>query len=304
MALEKISERIRQLIRENEQQAAADLLMQAFRDKNPQLFNIALVQQANIKKLADQSAAGILSTEEINREQAKTNAALLHLSDEYARLHESAAASAGSGGLPQWAFIGIGSLAVLLLIGWLVKNFTSDKAGQQTFALEVYVHEPGGEARAIREGQVNLRLGETILQSRLSLDTDGRATFKELSEKFKGDSVQLLYFPLKERRFKIIKQSAAILTGQNQTIRFALEFESDTTVFEGGLRDAKGRAIPDAQITVDGTLHATSDAKGYFKVTIPKANGTSAFFEIEKNGKRLLKQDVTISPGYHEIPVQ
>ena len=31
--------------------------MQAFRDKNSQLFNIALVQQANIKKLADQSAA-------------------------------------------------------------------------------------------------------------------------------------------------------------------------------------------------------------------------------------------------------
>ncbi|MBC7776251.1 MAG: hypothetical protein H7246_12520 [Phycisphaerae bacterium] len=302
MAFEKISERVRQLIQENDQRAAADLLMQAFRDKNLQLFNIALVQQANIKKLADQSAAGILSPDEINREQAKTNAALLHLSDEHARLYERAA-SAKSTGLPRWVLLAGGAL-VLVLVGWLMKNALGRPDYPKTFDVEVILHDKAGENISIGEGEVNLRLGEVELQSRLPLDASGKATFKDLSEKFRGDSVRLLYFPPKARRFNIINQSAAILSGQRQSIRFALEFLPDTTVYEGGLRDSKGRAISEAQITIDGTLHATSDAKGYFKLAIPKANGASAYFEIEKNGKRLLKQDVTISSGYHEISIQ
>ena len=99
MAFEKLSDQIRQLIGENDQRQAAELLLRAFRDRNPTLFNIALVQQANIKKLADQNAAGILSPDEVNREQAKINVALLHLSDEHARLFE---ASVSRRVLPRW----------------------------------------------------------------------------------------------------------------------------------------------------------------------------------------------------------
>ncbi len=296
MVLEKLSDRVRQLIGENDQRAAVALLLQAFRDKNAELFNIALVQQANIKKLGDQSAAGILSTEERNREQAKINVALLHLSDEHARLFEG-----GNPGqtMPRWIMLAAIALLALLLVGWLVKNTRSQPNYPSTFDLTVRLHEPGGEQKAIREGQVKLRLGEAEPQERHPLNDFGEATFRDLSEKYRGDSVQLLYFPDPPRRFKITQQSAAVLSGGNQAIDFTLEYR-DTTVFQATLRDTKG-PVAGAQITVDGNLHATSDDKGYFEIAIPKASGALAHLLIEKNGQRKYAQKITISPGFHSL---
>lgn len=303
MASEKVSDRIQQLIRENDPRAAADLLAQAFRDKNPQLFNIALVQQANLKKLADQSAAGILSPEDLNREQAKANAALLHLSEEHARLYEGVASPVPLG-LPRWVLLGIVIVLALVLIGWLVKSALSDSNYPKTFDVEVSLYEKGNEASVVSEGEVNLRLGEAEPQNRQSLDATGKATFKEVSEKYRDSTVQLLYFPANSRRFKIGPPSASKLSGQKQLIRFPIEFLPDTTVFEATLRDSKGRRVAGAQITVDGNLHSMSDANGYFKLAIPKATGSTANLIIEKNGKRLHAQDVTLSSGYHEIPIE
>jgi len=301
MAFEKLSDRVRQLIGENDQRAAADLLARAFGDKNPPLFNIALVQQANIKKLADQNAAGILSAEERNREQAKINAALLHLSDEHARLFEGGApASAVPRGL-LWAGA---ALLGLILIGWLVKNSLSGASYPKTFDLEVRLHEPDGEQKFITEGQVNVRLGEQAPQELHALDNNGRAVFRDLSEKYRGDSVHLLYVPPKERRFKITQQSAAVLSGLNESIRFIVEFLPDTTVLEATLRDSKGKAVAGAQITIDGTIRSTSDANGYFKVAIPKSSGTEALFVIEKNGNRLFEQDLTIWSGHRTFSLE
>ncbi|MEO6037624.1 MAG: hypothetical protein ABIQ93_04360 [Saprospiraceae bacterium] len=301
MAFEKLSDRVRQLIGENDQRAAADLLLQALRDKNSSLFNIALVQQANIKKLADQSAAGILSADETNREQARTNVALLHLSDEYARLYEGADVDRA---FPRWALWAAAGLVALVLIGWLVKNAGSQVSYPATFDLTVRLHEPGGEQMAIREGQVNLRLGEAVPQEPHALTADGEAVFRDLSEKYRDKTVQLLYSPAKDRRFKIREQSAAAVSGQNQTILFTLEFLPDTTIYEATLRDSKGRTVPAAQITVDGNLHAVSDEHGYFKIAIPKASGEQAHFVVEKKGARLFEQDLTISSGHNPFPLE
>ena len=239
----------------------------------------------------------------MNREQGKNNAALLHLSDEYARLYESGHA-AKTKALPRWGYLAVAALMILLLIGWLLKTVGTGKDVSETFALEVYLHDAASEEKAIQDGQVNVRLGETILQSRLPLDAQGRATFKELSEKFRGDSVHLLYFPPNNRRLKVSRQSSATLTGQNQTIRFALELLPDTTLFALTLRDAKGRAIPAAEITIDGNLHTRSDANGYFQVPVPKSSGTTALLVIEKNGKRIFEQDITLSSSHTRLRIE
>lgn len=304
MAFEKLSDRVRQLIGENDQRAAANLLLQALRDKNPQLFNIAVVQQANIKQLADQRAAGILSPEEQHREQAKINAALLHLSDEHARLYETA--DAPTTVLPRRGWLIAAGLLALLLIGWAVKKtaLPSPPTQPATFDLVVVLHEPGGEERVIREGQVALRLGENLLQQRLALDAAGTATFRDLNGIHRGDSAHLLYFPPKDRPFRISRQSAATLTGQDQTIRFTLEYLPETTVYEVTLRDIKGRTISDAQITVDGNVHVTTDKHGYFRVDIAKPSGAQAHLVIEKQGKRLFGQEVTISPGLKTLSLE
>ncbi len=301
MAFEKLSDRVRQLIGENDQRAAANLLLQALRDKNPQLFNIALVQQANIKQLADQSATGILSPDEQHREQAKINVALLHLSDEHARLYEHTAPVSA---MPRKALLAAAGLLALLLIGWAVKKTASPPTLTATFDLVVMLHETGGEERVIREGQVTLRLGENLLQQRLALDAAGTATFRDLSNKYQEDSVHLLYFPPKDRPFRISRQSAATLTGQDQTIRFTLEYLPETTVYKATLRDIKGKTISGAQITVDGNLHATSDEHGYFQITIPKPSGALANFVIEKNGRRLFELEMMISPGHKPFPIE
>ena len=301
MAFDKLSDRVRQLIGENDQRAAANLLLQALRDKNPQLFNIALVQQANIKQLADQRSTGILSPEEQHREQAKINAALLHLSDEHARLYETA--DAPTTVLPRRGLLIAAGLLALLLIGWAVKKTASPPTLSATFDLVVVLHEPGGEERVIREGQVTLRLGEHLLQQRLALDAAGTATFRDLNGNYRSDSVHLLYFQPKDRPFRISRQSAATLTGQDQTIRFTLEYLPETTVFKATLRDIKGKTISGAQITVDGNLHATSDEHGYFQITIPKPSGALANFVIEKNGQRLFDLDMMISPGHKPFPI-
>ena len=302
MAFEKISDQVRALIRENDPRAAADLLAQAFRDKNPQLFNIALVQQANIKKLADQGAAGILSPDEMNREQAKINVALLHLSDEHARLFEGSAAGAG---VHRWVFLAGIVVLSLILIGLLLKYVVSNSHSASTFDVEVRLHEPGGDQKVISEGQVNLRLGDNMPQEPRSLDAEGKALFRDLSGKYKGDSVHLVYFPAnKDRRFTISKPSATTLTGQNQSIHFTIEFLPDTTVLAATLRDIKGHTVAGAQITIDGNLHATSDANGYFQIAVPKSSGSVADFVIEKNGARLFSGDLTIWAGHKPFPLQ
>lgn len=302
MAFEKLSDRVRHCIGENDPRAAAELLVQAFRDKNPQLFNIALVQQANAKKLADQSAAGILSADEINREQAKINAALLHLSDEYARLFETAAAPAPA--LPRQALLAAAGLLALVFLGWLAKNIFSGPVYPDTFDLTVRLHEPGGDHLVVRDGQVGLRLGDAEPRERQPLDTTGTATFRELPQKYRGDSVLLLYYPPRQRAFKVSAQSAEILSGKDETIVFTLEFAPDTTAFEATLWDSKGRTVPGAQITIDGNLHTVSDANGYFRAAIPKPGGAAVNLMIVKNGKRLYEGDVTISAGHRKIPVE
>jgi len=301
MTFEKLSDQVRQLIGENEQRKAADLLAQALRDKNPALFNIALVQQGNIKKLADQSAIGILATDEANRERAKINAALLHLSDEYARLFES---SVGKRNLPRWVLPVAGIVVVIVVMGWLIKNTSPTTHYPDTFDLEVRLHEPGGEQAVITEGQVNLRLNDDVPQEPHALDARGTAVFRVLSSTFRGDTIHLLYFPPRARKFTVVQQSALTTTGENQTIRFTIQFSPDTTVFEATLRDAKGRAVKNAKITVDGNLHSISDENGYFKVAIPKASGAVANFVIEKDGVRRFVQDMTISGGHRLFPIE
>ncbi len=304
MALENISEQVRRLIRENDPRAAADLLATAFRDKNQQLFNIALVQQANLKKLADQNAAGILSLDEVNKEEAKANAALLHLSEEYARLFEGTDTPTDTKSLPRWVLFAGAGIVGLVLIGFLAKGTLFSPNYPKTFDVEVSLYQKGNEAKAIAEGEVNLRLGEAELQSRLHLDAQGKANFKDLNEKYRDSVVQLLYYPInKDRQIKISGQGPTKLTGKDQLIRFSLEFLPDTTVFEATIFGPNGKKITGAQITVDGTLHAISDENGYFKMAIPKLTGSAANFYIEKNGTRLYSLDVTISPGYHEIHI-
>lgn len=302
MAFEKVSDHVRHLIRENDPRAAADLLAQSFRDKNPQLFNIALVQQSNIKKLADQSAAGILSPDEMNREQAKTNAALLHLSDEYTRLYEGAAPAPGTG-IPRWVLPAAAAVLALVLIGWLANKSLSSTNSPKTFDVEVSLVEKGAESLAISEGEVNLRLGEAEPQERHPLDAAGKATFKDLSEKYRDSMVHLLYFPPRNRRFNVSQQSATTLTGRDQLIRFTVEFLPDTTVLEATLTDAKGQRIAGAQITVDGKIQTQSDANGYFQVIIPKAVGTELLFVVEKNRNRIFRQSLAIWAGHKEFSI-
>jgi hypothetical protein len=313
MAFEKVSDQVGQLIQHNEQRAAADLLMQSFRGKNQKLFNIAMGQLSAIKALADQSTAGMLSFDEIARNNAKINASLLQLSNEYSRLYEGAAPLDDDAAdpvedkrLPRWALLSAAAVLSILVIVLLLKYTGGSAHVPDVFDLEVRLYESGGEQKVIQEGQVNLRLGEEIPRPVQSLNAEGMAIFRELSGRYRDSVVHLLYFPArKDRHFKIKKQNTTTIKGETrQTVRFALEFLPDTTIFEAGLRDSKGRPISGAQITVDGTLHASSDERGYFKVVVPKASGAAAYLLIEKMGKPLMKQDITLSSGYREILIE
>ena len=226
--------------------------------------------------------------------------ALLHLSDEHARLFEGENAVRT---MPRWMIVAAVALIALLLVGWLLKNNRSQPVYPATFDLTVHLDGPAGEQAVINEGQVSVRLGETVLQA--VLNRDGEATFRDVSEIHRGDSVFLQYTPPEtlKRRFKITQQRAALLTGKNQTIGFTLEFLQETTIFKGTLRDPRG-PVAGARITVDGNLYTTSDASGYFEIAIPKPSGADAHFLVEKNGQRKYAQTIPISSGFHSIPIE
>ena len=305
MAAEKISDQIRQLIQENDQRAAAELLTEAFRDKNSKLFDIAVVQLANIKKLSDLNAAGVLSFEEMNREQAKTNDSLLYLANEHARLFEGET-SEPENATPGWIWkASVALVAVLGILGLLKYTGISGNA-PDSFDLELRLYEPGGEQKVITEGEVNIRLGEEVPRQPQKLNEEGSVVFRELSGRYRDSVVHLLYFPtVNSRRFEISNQNAAVIKNKKrQTLRFEVAFLPDTTLFEALLRGSDQRVISGADITIDGNIHVTSDEKGYFKVPIPKASGEVANLVIEKNGKILLKQDVSVSSGFREIPIK
>jgi len=302
MEMNTVSEQVRRWVAENDQRQAADILLAAFRGKNTQLTNLATVQHANIKKLADHRAAGILSNDEYNIELAKINAALLHLADEHARLHEQSTSTRKSRLPMLGAMVAIGALIFLAAWWWRSRNIEVEYP--ESFDIEVRLHEPGGEHLVVKEGSVNLRLGDAVPQEPRALDAGGRAVFRELSSKFRGDSLQLLYFPERERRFRTIEQSAATASGQNQTIRFTLAFIPDTTLVEMTLYDAQQRRLSGALVTIDGTLQCTTDNKGYFRLAVPKASGQTADFVVEKNGKRLFKQDLVLAPGMKSLPLE
>lgn len=298
MAGENISARVRRLIAENELREAAALLYESFKDRNGQLAKIALVQINNQKRLSDQVAAGILSQTEINTEQAKLNRSLLYLADEHERLFEKKTIhSAGRKWLLPAIAAVAGLLTIFLIIKWINKENTP-----AAFDLDIRLHGPKGEQDVMPGGRVNVRLGSAVPQAPQPLDADGRASFREFSGKYLHDSVQLIYFPNDGLRYRVLQQSAAT-AAQSRTIRFVVAPVPDTTLLQIAVRNKKG-LLADAKVTIDGKTVVFTDKNGFFQSLILKAPGAQTHLLIEKNGKRLFEQDITVSSEFKTLPIE
>lgn len=296
---EQISAQIKRLVAENETRQAAERLLAQFQGRNEQLAKLALVQLNNLKRLLDQTAAGVLSQAEIGLEQNKINQALLYLADEHARLYESGKPAQTASRRPYAWLAGAAALALLAFGAYYLGGRPTAMPG--SFDLEVRLHGPQGEQDPLRDGRVNVRLGQTTPQEAKTLDAEGRAWFRELGEKYVHDTISLIFFPGKGR-YQVISQSA-YTAAESKTIRFTLDVLPENTLVRYALRGKKG-PLSGATVTIDGKLTARTDEKGYFELAVPKAAGAQAHFLIEKDGKRLFEQDLTLSPEFNTLPVE
>ncbi len=167
------------------------------------------------------------------------------------------------------------------------------------FDLEIFVNDRTG--RDVREGSVQLKIGNRPLLAAQTLNQNGKTVFVCVSADQLKDSVQLVYLPAAANtRFRYIDQNA-YTAEENKKLRFTIDFPEENTSFEWSLRDKDSIGIVGAKITLDRKYIIESGAGGYFSTTVPKPAGDSVHFLVEKDGKILIDRPIAVFPEYRRL---
>lgn len=191
------------------------------------------------------------------------------------------------------AFWGLGILVVIL----------GAACNSGPFDLKFYLVYNGTSGEPISDGMATLQFGAEKPFPVTQPDARGMVEYRGVPGKYLNDSIKLVFTPSGNRRCRVLDQSAYTAKDQ-KVIYFTLDFPSDNTTFEWSLRDQAGNGIEGAIIkAMGGKYQVESGSNGYFTLSLPKAAGEKALFEIEKDGKTLLKQEIEIAPEYRRLVI-
>jgi hypothetical protein len=180
---------------------------------------------------------------------------------------------------------------------------TGSACNSGPFNLKYYLVYNGTSGEPISDGMATLQFGAEKPFPVTQPDARGMVEYRGVSGKYLNDSIKLVFTPSGNRRCRVLDQSAYTAKDQ-KVIYFTLDFPSDNTTFEWSLRDQAGNGIAGALIKVmNGKYQVESGSNGYFALSLPKAAGEKALFEIEKDGKTLLKQEIEIAPEYRRLVI-
>ncbi|MBL7780886.1 MAG: hypothetical protein JNM22_06685 [Saprospiraceae bacterium] len=292
MTSEQTSATLRQLIADNQNKAAAELLYGWFEGKSASRQDAALALLNRIKALDSQVLGGLIAQADADLERNRITKALLELGKQ---LDET-----GEADMPEpapeskaWIY----GVIVILLAGMVYLAFDkrgSSTAPPETFNLQVHVHGPGGEADLITAGKIKLLLG-TYHSPIQDVNSNGQAVFTEIPGKYLAEPVQLV--PMD--RYKVTAQSARSAQ-ESRNLTFTLTPIPDTTLIRGMVYLPGPGNRPAAGATLDfngGQATALTDEKGRFQMAVPLAAGKTAPLMIEYQGKNRYHRDLTVSTG-------
>lgn len=290
MTSEQALSTLRQLIADNQNKAAAELLFQWFEGKSASRQDTALALLNRIKALDSQVLGGLIAQADADLERNRITKALLELGkqlDETGETEEPAPTS----GSKAWIY----GVLVIVLAGMVYLAF--DKRGApaappESFNVQVQVHGPAGESDLITSGKIKLLLGayHTPIQD---INSNGQAVFSEIPGKYLAEPLQLV--PMD--RYKVTAQSARSAQ-ESRNLTFTLTPIPDTTLIRGMVYLPGAGNKPAAGATLDfngGQATAVTDEKGRFQMAVPMAAGKTAPLMIDYQGKNRYHRDLTLS---------
>jgi hypothetical protein len=161
---------------------------------------------------------------------------------------------------------------------------------ETTFALTVRVSGPGGPADLVRTGSVMLDVGQSRRSAPIS--ADGQVVFAEVASSLAGEAIRLIPdVPGFEAG-----SADPVRIPANHVVDLALKRVVYATPMSGVVTDANDRIVSGAVVSFGGGAATDStDARGHFALSVPFAPGTVVPVSVEKGGRILLDNTVTVA---------
>ncbi len=161
---------------------------------------------------------------------------------------------------------------------------------ETTFSLTVRVYGPGGPADLVHSGSVMLDLGQSRRSAPIS--ADGQVVFAEVASSLAGEAIRLIP--------DVPGYEAAgadpVRIPASHVVDLALKRVVYATPMSGVVTDANDRVVRDAVVSFGGGVATDStDASGRFALSVPYAPGTVVPVSVEKGGRILLDNTVTVA---------
>jgi hypothetical protein len=187
--------------------------------------------------------------------------------------------------MPHWWSQKVVILIILVIISLLSLLGIYAYYQSRPFAFSVSLRWPPEMENIIshsvlRSAHVTLKLKNRLPET-ASMDENGVAFFKDIPNKYKNDSAQIIVNGLDDEPFKRICNSCLYAIRPDESIYIDIKSDGLDTI-KGFIEDVKYRPIANVMIMTEG-ITSKSDSNGYFLVVIPlekqKRRVTMSFFK-------------------------
>ncbi|MFN7115576.1 MAG: hypothetical protein ACK4TA_02195 [Saprospiraceae bacterium] len=266
---------IKALIAESRLSEAVEALLVAWKNQDKQFYHLVLQIKERYHFLQNEIAKGVISQTDADLERARISDALLFLTDRLdnpqaqlpRHLQQYFGENLQKSKQKQYLILVVSATLVLVLAFFFLQSYLKPA----DFNLKITLQAPANALANLAQQKVSLFFGHNLFATQ-EMDSEGKAIFTDIPNKFLHDSVLL---QLDHPAYRIIGQSAATAAASgNGGITFQLEPVTPNTHWRGTVLDAKGNAIPNAILDVEsGLARDTTDRNGNFALPVPKATG-------------------------------
>lgn len=254
-----------------------------------------LLLSARFERYNQEKRQGTAAQQDQYQELSRINSALLEIADQ---LEKSGAKA------PffifkkwgKWVWPGVG-LAVLALIIWKMPAL-SEKSGEKTFQLTVYVHGEKGKQDIVLQHTGKLIVDLDNDRRAANIGENGRTHFGEIPLKFKNRQIPI---HVEAKGFEVVFPDSAYTLDGNP-VYFAVKQDESLARVTGVVRDEESRFfLEGATISAEGEKTVT-DTLGRFDLYIPREKQNDQYLIlIKKEGYRDETERYYPQSGFIEI---
>ncbi len=254
-----------------------------------------LLLSARFERYNQEKRQGTAAQQDQYQELSRVNSALLEIADQLEKSRSEAPLFIFKK-WKKWIWPGFG-LAVIALIIWKLPVL-SEKSGEKTFQLTVYVHGENGRQDVVlhNTGKLIVDLGND--RRAANIGENGRTNFGEIPLKFKNRQIPIY---VEAKGFEVVFPDSTY-TLDGDPVYFAVKQDESLAHITGVVRDEESRFfLEGATISAEGEKTVT-DTLGRFDLYIPREKQNDQYLIlIKKKGYRDETEQYYPQSGFIEI---